>query len=288
MISEYISPYAIVIPFCRLLAIIVFISAFSCNGQRPKLYNAQLNCKVRHLKSEKKMAADFPEFEITDEVDDCETFLSDKKKEIYRRTYLQCLEDDSKEHDAIDYMYLTEIYESLDTKLANIKWDKYNKLSRETADEAENRCLTHHFYGAFFDNIMNESFDYDSPSVRKSRYCLRKLAVSKRLLDPSYSIVVNPDHLDESSIRCNIVLKDIFQQVREKYVVLFSNKKFDFSKKKVQCITNKFREERYLAKYMSLVVLQSLNLSSEQKATERQNFISFMNEVVSAIGDCND
>lgn len=258
-----------------------------------ELTNSQLNCIVRHLKGEHKLPEDFSEFKSVDKIEDCESFLTESKKKIYDDEFLICYDGDSREHEAIDHKWLVMVFTALDSEEGYEQLSKLRNLARSSSDDPIKSCFRSRSFGVLFDSMVEfENEDADNMTERENReyYCLRKLVVAKELLDPSYKVVVNPENIDEKLLQtfdCQAELDGMFTALRKALMKMFSEK-FDYSKNKVECVVNKFREQRYIGRFVSVILLKELNLSEQQMATERQSFINFMNEMMDIVEACNE
>lgn len=290
--------------FHRILLIVAFIACYAIAA--PVSTSAKLNCFVRKLKSENKLATNFPEFAVTNEDNECEAFLKAAEKEAYQAIafrvrmksnygeHTPCIMSDLRLRSWVDDIWLKYIYQASSSMPEDEKVKKSAAIDdkiEESMIEAFIGCIYEKKFGALFDQIVSADMNSidDTATEWKQDYCIRKLVVAKNLIDTSvYNVTLNPRNLNVDSIRCDEVLVPELAQMREMLIETLKSEDMQLKKHQVQCIANKFRDERYIGKFLAVGVLSELRITDEQKAVERKKFIHFIVEIVLSMEACSE
>lgn len=281
----------------------IFCIAITCTSDAaPTSTTAKLNCLIRKLKAEHKLADDYPEFAVPKDESDCDQFIIDADKEAYTAIafdirihsfygdHTSCIMARLRSLKLVEDIWLNFIHQSSESisKLDKIvKADEIESKTNEVKRVASMDCAFNHEYGKLFDSVAAiNSSELEEKKLKMQEYCARKLVVDNKLLDTSFGeIVVNPDNLIVEFVRCDRVLLNLTAKFLNLLKITLNNNLL-LASNQVKCFREELNNEQFLSKYLVIGVLNELNISDEQKATEKEKFISFMTEASKKFVDC--
>lgn len=278
----------------------ILIAFFSICSDADEVYTTtQLNCFMRFLKSEQKLDSDYPEFNVTRQYSDCESFVKDDMRETLKMMafelrmesnsglLLAYLIRDLKLGNLVENFWLTLIYSASDTMSKDDKEKKIEVLkskSRIVTEIAAKECSYEHIFGAYFNTMVNERQN-QILNEPLANYCARKEIIKNKLLNPSYNLSAN-SNIDNSNVDCDAVLKPISDKFNNQIISMSRDESHDLTNENIQCFNQKSSEENFVLKNIAVLLLNELNLSNEHKVTERQKYINFMSHVMETAENC--
>jgi hypothetical protein len=174
---------------------------------------------------------------------------------------------------------------AIDMKGVGLKFWKLSKKNsrvkdlqekaQEIVDSAVIKCKGQIDYGAFFDSFyeqkrgdqFNDNFDY----------CMRKYLVDRNVFSPNqYNFKVNPKNIRTDGINCDEIMKTALEQLKAQTT----------SAGTPSCIANTFIDKGYLDLILKIQLLSKLNLTPQEKQTEKQIFVTQMINMTHSIRNC--
>jgi hypothetical protein len=265
---------------------------------------AQVNCYIKRLKIVEKLEADYPEFNVEDQIESCANYTKILEEEVYKKLalsvrhktdfgkYTKCIMNDLRSRNWVDDIMKQAVYLASDTLTDAEKTmmvDEIEDNVEKSAVEAFNYCIFDKEFGEVFDEFFktdDSSSEEDEDPV--TDYCARKYVIDKSLIDTAlYNVILNPKNLDISAVNCEENLKNTFKQIQD--VILKTIKEeedFRFDANQMECAMEKYRQGSFIDNFIVIAVLSELKLTDEQKRTERKRFIDSMGLTTSKVNDC--
>lgn len=263
---------------------------------------AKLNCFIRKLKTIEKLDADYPEFNVTDPVSDCDSFVKDDYISLVnalssvadRSNYLiGCFLKNVKRLELLEDYWLYSVYEASDIMPKDekdLKMEQSKNKSLTFTEDITKKCSHENVFGMFFDNLVNKSIEIDrklGSDEHMSKYCVRKQIIAEQLLNTTYNLIVNPENLDVEGVDCKTVLRDLFGESLSLITDFYFAISYDnFTEEQVQCIAQKSDEINFPYKMASPGLIFELNLNDEQMAIERKHYIESMTNAQEIVDLC--
>lgn len=206
---------------------------------------------------------------------------SKMEKHIRQKPYADCAMQEV-EGDAYETLMLTA--EVVDMKGVGIKlWKISSKNKRieqlqakaqEIVDSALIKCKGHTEFGAFFDTFYEQK--RTEPMTNDFDYCLRQHLVNHGLISSKmYNFKVNPNNLRVGTIDCESLMKIAMEQLKASISSVGST-----------CVIETFILNGYLDMILHIQILSKLNLTPQEKQTERTKFINAMINMTNKIKTC--
>lgn len=153
-------------------------------------------------------------------------------------------------------------------------------------------CINEQEFGNMFDHFLNtdDSKCEEEEDLVKD-YCAKKFVVDKHLINNNiHSVKVNSIKLDVSNVDCDVILveheKEFYKKLEKKLEEKDDEK--DLNGQKVSCASTKYQEGDLFHKMLALSALKHINISEEQKTSERKIFLDFMKNLTTTLVSCQD
>lgn len=148
-------------------------------------------------------------------------------------------------------------------------------------------CREEDELGNEFDVIFNSTSDGTRNISKHEDYCIKKYLIKNNLIDIyTYDIDPNPHNINVTGLNCEEVIRKSNEDVYEQLSLIYFQKPNLSNDEKVECAVDKFREADYFDLVMKIIALSTLNMTLEQKTTERENFIEIFSNITSKIATC--
>lgn len=139
-----------------------------------------------------------------------------------------------------------------------------------------------------FDSLFDEAkkaarnvTDYEE------EYCVKKYLIKNNLIDSMlYDIVPNPHNINVTGLNCEAMIKSSNDEIYEQLGFVYLEKSSLGNIDKVECALEKFREADYFDLMMKITALTTVDITSEQKNNERENFVEILSKISSNILAC--
>lgn len=149
------------------------------------------------------------------------------------------------------------------------------------------QCRQEDEVGMQFDVIFNSTVDGSRNISKQEEYCIKKYLIKNGLIDIySYDIDPNPYNINVTGLNCEAVIKNANEDVYEQLSLDYFQKPYLSNDDKVECAVEKFRDADYFDLVMRIMALSTINITSEQKNLERENFIGIFSNITSNVFMC--
>lgn len=256
---------------------------------------------VKHLKGLKILKEDFPEHNVGNHVANCTEVIRDTQEAAYDSVvfriklanfdkYKQCIVSDLKSHNWAEQgmeqavILMSESISEQENNLIRIQ--RTNNMIIQGALEL---CVNMDLFGSLFDKMFSESSsseeEDDDGEDPMSDYCTRKYVVEHNLVDKKvYKVIVNPTNLNVRGVNCETILEASIAELRDAVTAMLTST--SNNAETLKCREHTFVQSNFIDKMMALDVLSELNLTSEQKSSERTRFIEFISNHLKVLIEC--
>jgi len=259
----------------------------------PEPEKEKLNCAIKYLKGVNQLDANFPEYPATgNAIDVCENYLKDSIAESYdstasrlrkddeMRPYMDCTMGKLRADEWSDLFLKRAVYKSaVDLNIENrqAKVDELKQaLIEKTADTLKN-CIYEKKFGKIFDKMIKNDSSSSSSSDEddlETDYCARKHVTDNNFIDPSYNLVLNPKNIDVTVVNCTPILQKAINKFEQ--ILIKDYREEGLSEAKIDCIVEIHRQEHVTEQFLRSYLVKEIEITDEQKATERTNFVKLM------------
>lgn len=268
--------------------ILLWIIALSIAEAPPKL-----DCLAAYARSKGVDVPTFDSINYNISNQDCvnirHTFISNLRNQIRRK--LDEIEIDQKQASCIYRTLMdSEIFMNSAIKAAALEYTMESSKGMNISEIILNAiktsivtCRNEKDYGVDFDSY----FDLKETINYTDSYCIKKYLIKNNLINNElYEIDPNPRKIDFTGLVCEDIIRRLNDEVNDQInAEFFHDSKLD-NAQKVECALEKYREAEYFDFIMQMKALATLNITTEQKQTERDNFIRFMSEVADNVATC--
>lgn len=282
-----------------ILDFLVFLLvASSVQGAEIDTMENSFNCYADYLKRNGMLEQDFKSEPFNGEPFLCDAVLSTTVEGIYSglleefslieelKDSAQCIVDSLSKAkwsnlDIKEQVYQTSEFLEDFEKEQRIKEVKV--LQNQVSSQAIVNCMAEEEFGGLFDQIYSKD-DQEEDFV--GDYCVRSYAIEKKLFDTDlYQVNKNPKNLIAKDINCSTIIQQQFSDAEEELKQhLLKNTKFDDLK--VKCLIAKYQENHYFNNILAIAILSELNISDEQRESERKKFIQSMISTTRVLSEC--
>lgn len=262
---------------------------------------AEINCFIKHLKSVGKLEADYPEFNVAKQVQNCENVMKVFQKEVYKKVALaqkldfeehsKCIMNDLRSQNWVDHIMIQGVVLASDT-LSDVektaKVEEIETVVKQIVADAINFCVNQKEFGELFDAFFINDSSNEEEDDQIAEYCGRKYVIDKNLIDSAvYDVVLNPKNLEVSTVDCEENNKKLFKLLNDLIEeILKKDEHVGLNAIQIQCAMKKYHENNFIDKLIRIAVISECNVTEEQKLSERKAFIKFMSETISTLMDC--
>jgi hypothetical protein len=252
------------------------------------------SCIIQYLKNKKTLEEDFPTPAAIDSAkcrvvmplllrtfgSALRTQLSEKLTEID----VECVMSNFQNTSAIDHMLMRDIVpmsRELENSEITQKVRNSTKVLRKILLSVARKCNFDQSYGGLFDDILG--LQNLSIPVLERNYCFTKYAIDNKLIEVKH-VNVNPRRIPTANVDCDEML-DKNQIEREKRLLDKLNQR-KLSHENIQCIMDKYRSEKAFASNVALEVINILNISYEEKRSNREQIANQLESFIKSIFAC--
>lgn len=199
----------------------------------------------------------------------------------------ECIVDNLRKENFSDLELKEQVYEGspyLSRQLKDGKIKKLKKIQKKISAEAILACLAEQEFGEMFDNLYNNSTEEDEDLL--GDYCARKYGIDNNLIDLNiYQLELNPKAINISDVKCKIINDKHFQEA-ENELKNYLESQSGISTDKVICFMEKYHDNHYFDRTLSIALLSEIDITIEQKDKERKKFIETMTNITKVIAGC--
>lgn len=261
-----------------------------CVDARATLPNAGANCLIEHLKEREMLESSFPAvpgglpgqcaayIEAVAQTA-YESVLLALRSQNLEEKYGECVIMSLKENKWAENSMLHAVLISSPSLSAEEKALQTNEIIQtkvKITQKALRMCLVLDF-GAMFETMLNKENLLDLVS----NYCTRKYVLENNLISSEYKVDLG-ESVDDS------ICIDDFEKSRLRIQENISTMTAAIYLKKssVDCAKERFVQLGFIDKIMAIVVLSELELTGEQKISEKKDFVDLMTRIVIAVSKC--
>lgn len=153
-------------------------------------------------------------------------------------------------------------------------------------------CINEEEYGKKFDHYFKTEDSSSEEEVDTTRdYCDMKHLTDKHMIDTkTYTVELNPSKIDISHIDCDAIMakheKEFYEKLEKKLKKVDEDD--ELKDHQVTCAVTKYHEGDLFHKVLTLKTLNGLKITDEQKGTERDHFMDFMETLTTSMTSCQD
>lgn len=274
------------------LAVIFIVAIFEIVAGLSNLDEGN-SCIIQYLKHKKKLDDDFPSPAKPDSVK-CrivipllvKTFGNALKIRLSEKPDMNvdCVMDNFKNSSAMDYMLMREVIlmsKDLENSEVTQKMRNSTKALRKILINAAKICKVDQSFDGLFDDILG--LQNLSITVLEHNYCFTKYALDNELIEVKH-VNINPRRIPTANLDCEEMIEKN-QIMREKQLLEKINQK-NLSHEQVQCILDKYRSEKAFASNIALEVIDILNISYEEKRTNRMRVAAQLEQFITSFFVC--
>jgi len=143
---------------------------------------------------------------------------------------------------------------------------------------------------------LNEEFDALFEAQKKAvknvtdyeeEYCIKKYLIKNNLVDTVlYKVEPNPHSINTTGLNCESLIKKSNDDIYEKLSFAYLDNSHLGDLEKLECALEKFREADYFDLMMKITALTTLDITSEQRINERENFTAVLKKISKNISTC--
>lgn len=251
-----------------------------------------LKCVLGYLKEGGSLNEDsFPAAPYSGNKLNCDKFIKEQTQKVMKDVKasldedvspgeLACILKDLENQFYPDYFLKTVVYnnyagmdrtERIDLIAAN------DELHEKMLDNVVSRCGEENLFNSHFHN----NFKAVSP---RTMYCLRRFIVDNDLINThKIKFILSPQKINLGGFACEPLVKAPFQLVEDEFKSIFSN---NFSEEKVQCMIEKFRENKFGDIIVTIKLLKDIKITDYQVKEYRKKFEDMMDKFGVIVEDC--
>ena len=209
------------------------------------------------------------------------------QKNVDLRDAAECIVDNLRKENFSDLELKEQVYEGspyLSRQLKDGKIKELKNIQKQISAEAILSCLAEQEFGEMFDNLYNNSTEDDEDLL--GDYCARKYGIDNNLIDLNiYQLELNPKAINVSEVKCEIINDKHFQDA-ETELKNYLESQSGISKEKVKCFMEKYHDNHYFDRTLSIALLSEIKITTQQKEAERKMFIETMTNITKVIAGC--
>lgn len=251
------------------------------------------SCIIQYLKNKKKLSGDFPSPSQPDS-SKCrivmplilKTFGNALRTRLAEKPEIKvdCVMNHFKNSSMMDYMLLREIIpmsRDLENSEVTQRMRNSTKVLRKIFISVAKKCDIDQNYGGLFDEILG--LQNLSMPVLEHNYCFTKYAIENELIEVKH-INFNPRRIPTMNLDCEEMI-DKNQITRERNLLEKLNRR-NLSYEQIQCIMDKYRSEKAFASNVALEVIDILNISYEEKRSNRVRVAAQLEKFLTSVFAC--
>lgn len=274
--------------------VILLLASLGVQGAEEDSMENTFNCYADYLKKHGLLDQKFPSESFIGEVHLCDVLLAttadnvysalleDFKKNNKLKDAAECILGNLKNLRWSDLDIKEKVFEAFTELTDEVKFENLREvkaLQGKVSSEAVVACLSEKEFGDLFEQIFAKDHQEDFVGD----YCARKFVLENKLIDVGkYQVQKNPNNLNVSDIKCDVIIKKHFvdadEELRQHLQKTFSNK--------VDCAISKYKENDFLSKTLSVALLGELGIPEDQKQLEKREFINHMIKITSDLSIC--
>lgn len=258
---------------------------------------------VKHLKGLKILEENFAEHNVGSHVANCTEVIRETQEAVYDSVffriklanfdkYKQCIVSDLRSHNWAEQgmeQAAILVSESISEQEKSSKTQAITIRNNRILQGALELCVNTDLFGSLFDKMFSKSSSSEEEDEDDedpmSDYCTRRYVVEHNLIDKKvYNVIVNPTNLNVRGVNCETILETTIAELRVAVTSMLTSR--SNNAETLKCREHKFVQSNFIDKMMALDVLSELNLTSEQKSTERTRFIAFISNHLKNLIEC--
>lgn len=277
----------------KLAVILIFLVAISEIVAGLSNLDEGNSCIIQYLKSKKKLDDDFPS-PMQPDSSKCRlvmplllrTFGNALRIRLSEKSDIDvdCVMDNFKNSSAMDYMLMREVIpmsKDLENSEITQRMRNSTKALRKILINTAKKCKIDSSFGGLFDDILG--LQNVSIPVLEHNFCFTKYALDNELIEVKH-VNINPRRITTTNLDCEeMILRN--QIMREKQLLEKLNRR-NLSHEHIQCILDKYRTEKAFASNIALEVIDILNISYEEKRTNRERVAAQLEQFITSIFVC--
>jgi len=297
------------------VVIFAYLSIFNDSAPAGLSPSDELSCMIKHLKTLNKLEQSYPDNDSSAGSTDCEIFVIERtdlfetevisENKIKTAENVDCLRKEIEKRGLNDEASLVSVYNNsahLSDIDRNKKISESDKRGSRTLTRAFSLCKENMIFGEAFDDIRKVAMESDASNSEDEldNYCIRKYVVDKGLIDTNlFKVTLNPNNVNIKGLDCEEHVKNTTKIYKSafkdglrggsniKNLSLMGRKdKKELNHKITKCAMRKYDEMNVSGRVLSILVLGELNLTYQQIATERENFIEAQRQLANAVIIC--
>lgn len=256
-----------------------------------------INCFIKHLKSLKMIGEDFPEHD-GNQHSNCTEVVKEAAQIIYKDCgpktgfpdfdkHKPCIMDNLKSHRWVEKEMEQMVIVSSETISIEEKVKRAKEIAtvnNQILHGALELCVNTDLYDSVFDSMLSRSKDDGKEDDPMSDYCKRKIVDDHNLIDKNvYTFIVNPTNLNVTGLNCTVNFNFPILNLDATSKLSIKNNKKTVS----QCRTDHLNGNEFTARMFTLQILRKLNITNDQKASERVRFIEFVSNLFKNLIKCS-
>lgn len=251
------------------------------------------SCIIQYLKNKKKLNGDFPSPSQPDS-SKCrivmplimKTFGNALRTRLSEKPDMKvdCVMSHFKNTSMMDYMLMREVIpmsRELENSEVTQRMRNSTKVLRKILISVAKKCEIDPNYGGLFDEILG--LQNLSMPVLEHNYCFTKYAIDNELIEVKH-INFNPRRIPTLNLDCDEMI-DRNQIMRERQLLEKLNRR-NLTHDHIQCIMDKYRSEKAFASNVALEVIDILNISYEEKRSNRERVAAQLEKFLASIFVC--
>lgn len=125
-----------------------------------------------------------------------------------------------------------------------------------------------------------------SEETLHKRYCGRKYVVDHHMQDDRITIDLNPNKINVDGIDCDAIESAKVKKIEEDLFPVLHGGEHPLDEAQTECFLKKFREGNFHHRFLTVVIIGSLDLSDELKAAQPEKVNAFYSDLATATGPC--
>lgn len=251
------------------------------------------SCIIQYLKNKKKLHGDFPSPSQPDS-SKCrivmplilKTFENALRTRLAEKPDIKvdCVMNHFKNSSMMDYMLMREVIpmsRDLENSEVTQRMRNSTKVLRKILISVAKKCEIDQNYGGLFDEILG--LQNLTMPVLEHNFCFTKYAIENELIEVKH-INLNPRRIPTLNLDCEEMI-DKNQIMRERLLLEKLNRR-NLSHEHIQCIMDKYRSEKAFASNVALEVIDILNISYEEKRSNREKVAAQLEKFLTSIFSC--
>lgn len=260
-----------------------------------------INCYIRHLKSENEINNEIQELENGNSETNCDELIRNMKTQLIKETIKNihkrlditnkklCVSNNLMENKVVIKTFKVVVYEVLQESTGQ----NYNTEIKEANDKLENviedsatYCIFKEDFGELFDELFTDSSEEED---LEADYCARKHVLDNNLLDTSvYTLKVNPNNVNAENVNCEEKLKEVIKKLEDDLAEGMKKEEPEMDNKHLECRLNAFRGDNTYDKLIATFFFSEINMTEEQKETEKKKYIILMGKLAFKAAECEE